>query len=107
MVLEAVVCKHCGQTKQVKRYETTRTGIQRYRCYDCGRTFVWTYTHKARDPLIKAQITQMALNGSGVRDTARVLGVNRNTVSNQFKKKGVAHAVLGSFMSILLVLIKA
>lgn len=28
----------------------------------------------------------MVLNGSGVRDTARVLGVNRNTVSNQFKK---------------------
>lgn len=28
----------------------------------------------------------MVLNGSGVRETARVLGVDRNTVSNQFKK---------------------
>jgi transposase-like protein len=75
MVLEAVVCKHCGQIKQVKPhrrtgYGTTRAGIQRYRCYDCGRTFVRTYTHKARDPLVKEQITQMVLNGSGVRDTA-------------------------------------
>ena len=86
MVLEAVVCKHCGQTKHVKPhrrtgYGTTRAGTQRYRCYDCGRTFVQTYTHKARDPLVKEQITQMVLNGAGVRDTARVLGVNRNTVS--------------------------
>jgi len=47
---------------------------------------VQTYTHKARDPLVKEQITQMVLNGAGVRDTARVLSVNRNTVSAQFKK---------------------
>ncbi len=92
MVLEAVSCKHCGQTQHVKRYGTTRAGIQRYRCFDCGRTarrpgFVQTYTHKARDPLVKQQITHMVLNGAGVRDTARVLGVNRNTVSAQFKKK--------------------
>ena len=92
MVLEAVACKHCGQTQQVKRYGATRAGTQRYRCFDCGRTapadrFVKTYTHKARDPLVKAQITQLGLNGSGVRDTARVLGINRNTVSSHFKKK--------------------
>lgn len=87
MVLAAVACKHCGQTQHVKRYGTTRSGTQRYRCYECGRTFVQAYTHKARDPLVKEQIIQMVLSGSGVRDTARVLGVNRNTVSNQFKKK--------------------
>ena len=87
MVLEAVICKHCGQTQHVKRYGTTRAGTQRYRCYDCSRTFVRTYTNKACDPLIKEQILQMVLNGSGVRDTARVLKVNRNTVSSQFKKK--------------------
>lgn len=87
MVLEAVACKHCGLTQQVKRYGTTRAGTQRYRCFDCGRTFVKTYTHKARDPLVKAQITQLGLNGSGVRDTARVLAINRNTVSSHFKKK--------------------
>lgn len=87
MVLEAVSCKHCEQTQHVKRYDTTRAGTQRFRCYDRGRTFVQTYTHKARDPLVKKQITQMVLNGAGIRDTARVLGVNRNTVSAQFKKR--------------------
>ncbi|WP_449448524.1 IS1/IS1595 family N-terminal zinc-binding domain-containing protein [Spirosoma aerolatum] len=38
MLLEAIACKHCGQTQHVKRYDTTRSGTQRYRCYDCGRT---------------------------------------------------------------------
>ena len=97
MVLEAVSCKHCGKTQHVKRYGTTRAGTQRYRCFNCGRTarrpgFVQTYTHRARDPLVKQRITarrpgQMVLNGAGIRDTARVLGVNRNTVNAQFKKK--------------------
>lgn len=101
MVLEAVVCKYCGQTQKVKRYGTTRAGTQQYRCFDCRRTFVKTYTHKARDPLVKAQIAQLGLNGSGVSDTARVLGINRNTVSSHFKKK-----VVRSFNSTLPMLAK-
>jgi transposase-like protein len=28
----------------------------------------------------------MAMNGSGVRDTARVLGINKNTVISELKK---------------------
>ncbi|WP_461112944.1 IS1-like element transposase [Spirosoma jeollabukense] len=34
-----------------------------------------TYTHKDRDPLLEEHITQIVLDGSGVRDTARILGV--------------------------------
>ncbi|WP_456243002.1 IS1/IS1595 family N-terminal zinc-binding domain-containing protein [Spirosoma flavum] len=43
MVIEAVSCKHRGQTQHVKRYGTTRASTQLYRSYDCGRTFVQTY----------------------------------------------------------------
>ena len=87
LFLQSVLSKVTWSHQQVKRYGTTRAGTQRYRCFDCSRTFVRTYTHKARDPLVKAQIIQLGLNGSGVRDTARVLGINRNTVSSHFKKK--------------------
>lgn len=45
------------------------------------------YTHKACDPAVQIQLTQMAINGAGVRDTARVLKISRNTVSSQLKKK--------------------
>ena len=83
MVLEAVVCKHCGLTQQVQCFGKTRSGTQRYRCGDCHRTFV----NKACDPVVQAQLTQMAINGSGVRHTARVLQISRNTVSSQLKKK--------------------
>ena len=40
-----------------------------------------------RLPEIKEQIIDMALNGSGIRDTARVLGISTDTVLNELKKK--------------------
>ena len=92
MVLEAVVCKHCGLTQQVQRFGKTRSGTQRYRCGDCRRTapadrFVAYYTNKACDPAVQGQLIQLVINGAGVRDTARVLRISRNTVSSQLKKK--------------------
>ncbi|WP_373424580.1 IS1-like element transposase [Siphonobacter sp. SORGH_AS_1065] len=69
-----------------------------------GRTFVKTYTHKARDPLVKAQITQLGLNGSGVCDTARVLGINRNTVSSHFKKSSQVLSVNSKYIGKELIL---
>jgi len=33
------------------------------------------------------QAIDMAINGSGIRDTARVLKINKNTVINALKKK--------------------
>jgi transposase-like protein len=37
-------------------------------------------------PQVKQQITDMAVNGSGMRDTARVLKISRNTVTEELKK---------------------
>jgi transposase-like protein len=39
---------------------------------------------------VKKQVTEMALNGSGVRDTARVLGISKDTVLSELKKKRAA-----------------
>lgn len=65
-------------------------GIQRYRCQhsDCPtQTFMLKYRYKAYEPGIKAQIVDMAINSSGIRDTARVLKINKNTVINTLKRK--------------------
>jgi transposase-like protein len=66
-------------------------GAQRYRCQhaECNRTiFQLVYSDKGRLPETKRQIVDMALNGSGVRDTARVLGIGTGTVLNELKKRG-------------------
>ncbi|MGB0881229.1 MAG: IS1 family transposase, partial [Polaribacter sp.] len=50
------------------------------------KSFQLTYSYKARMPGIKNQIDDLILNSSGVRDTARVLGINKNTVISHLKK---------------------
>ena len=45
------------------------------------------YRYKAYEPGIKKQVVEMAINGSGIRDTSRVLGINKKTVINTLKKR--------------------
>jgi transposase-like protein len=92
MVLVPVTCPYC-HSAQVIKGGTTETGKQRYRCQqiDCSyRSFVLDPAYKGRLPQIKEQILDMALNGSGIRDTARVLKISPTTVINELKKTRIA-----------------
>jgi transposase-like protein len=89
MVLMAVTCPYCQSDHIVKRGKTD-TGKQRYRCQNPNcphHSFLLNPAYKGRLPEIKEQIIDMALNGSGIRDTARVLGISTDTVLNELKKK--------------------
>jgi insertion element IS1 protein InsB len=92
MVLIPVLCPHC-HTDQVIRGGKTKTGQQRYKCQnlDCPRySFLLDSAYKGRLPEIKQQVIDMSLNGSGIRDTARVLKISPTTVINELKKKEAA-----------------
>ncbi len=68
-------------------------GTQRYRCQNPAcktKTFMLEYRYRAYQLGIKEQAVEMAINGSGIRDTARVLHINKNTVISTLKKKQTA-----------------
>jgi len=69
MAVESVRCPHC----QIAA--------------GCGRTFIREYAYQGRLPQVKRQIVEMTLNGSGVRDIARVLQISPTTVIEELKKK--------------------
>ncbi len=87
MVLVPVLCPVCQQPEAVYRHGKATDGTQRYRCTACRRTFQLQYRQRVHEPGIRVKITEMALNGSGVRDTARVLGISAQTVMSELKKK--------------------
>ena len=90
MAEAAVRCPHC-QSEAVVRYGKASNGKERFRCQqreECGRTFLRTYAYLGRLPQVKQQIVDMTLNGSGIRDIARVLLVGTNTVIRELKKSG-------------------
>jgi insertion element IS1 protein InsB len=89
MVLIPVLCPHC-HSNQVIKGGKTKTGTQRYKCAnpDCPRySFQLDLKYKGRLPAIKQDIIDMSLNGSGIRDTARVLKISPTTVIHELKKK--------------------
>jgi insertion element IS1 protein InsB len=84
-----VQCPACG-SRAVVKYGRQANGAQRFRCnnLDCGRRiFLLHYQNKGRLPEGKEQIIDLAVNGSGIRDTARVLRVSPTTVLATLKKR--------------------
>jgi transposase-like protein len=92
MVLEPIHCPKCDGIEVIK-HGTTPGGKQRYFCQDseCSRrTFILQYSYLGYLPQVKQQISDMAVNGSGIRDTARVLQISPTTVIEELKKKSLA-----------------
>jgi insertion element IS1 protein InsB len=88
MVYVPVQCPHCHSTEVIEAGRQTN-GAQRYQCQNrqCARRiFLLQYQDQGRVPEVRRQVVDMALNGSGVRDTARVLRISPTTVIAILKK---------------------
>ena len=82
MVLVPMHCPTCHSTDVVKHGKTA-DGKQRLFCRNpdgAQQTFLTTYIYKGRLGEVKQQIIDLALNGSGLRDTARVRRISPTTV---------------------------
>jgi transposase-like protein len=89
MIIHVLHCPNCQGT-DIVRHGKTRQGKQRYCCREkrcAGRTFLLEYSYTGQSPEVKQQIVEMALNASGIRDTARVLRISPNTVLAELKKR--------------------
>ena len=92
MAFLQIRCPSCQNTDVIK-HGITAQGKQRYRCQNPGcpyQTFLVEYSHHGRLPEVKQQILEMTLNGSGIRDIARVLHISPTTVIEELKKRASA-----------------
>jgi len=89
MVSVPVQCPYCQNTEVIKAGKQAN-GTQRYQCQNgrcTWRIFLLQYQDRGRIPEIRRQVVDLAINGSGVRDTARVLQISTATVIQEMKKK--------------------
>ena len=90
MAIKEVECPYCG-SKEISLYgKNSTTGRQRYLCRNraCShKTFQLEYRNNASRPGTKEKIVEMTMNGSGTRDTGRVLNISPNTVTKVLKKR--------------------
>ncbi|HHQ6578271.1 TPA: IS1 family transposase [Serratia fonticola] len=80
-----VVCPRCSETQGVIQNGHSSSGAQLYRCKQCLKTFQLHYRYNGAKPETHQAIVDMAMNGSGCRDTARVLRISLNTVLRHLK----------------------
>jgi len=91
MVLIPVVCPDC-KSDNVGKNGRDQKGVQRYLCRnaECPRkTFALEYTYKAYEKGTRQKVLDMTVNGNGTRAIARVLGINKDTVTAILKKRKV------------------
>ena len=84
-----VKCPYCG-SEEIVLYGKHRTGSQRYLCRNeacTHKTFQLEYKNNACKPGVKEKIIEMAMNGAGTRDTGRILGISKDTVTAVLKKQ--------------------
>ena len=84
-----VKCSKC-KSEIIRKFGFDKKGNQRYECKNqkCERkTFILDYTNNACLEGINDKIIDMAMNGSGIRDTARVLKISSYKVMNELKKR--------------------
>lgn len=83
-------CPECKETESVVKFGTTSNNKQRYFCQNelCPKkTFIVDYDNEGWLTEVREKIIDMAMNGSGIRDTARVLRISQGTVMSTIKKK--------------------
>ena len=85
---QKIKCPLCKTTTLGKAGKSAK-GVQRYLCKNktCTKhTFMLKYDNKACEPGVKKKVIEMAINGSGIRDTSRVLKISKTTVMRLIKK---------------------
>lgn len=92
MLVQIIYYPNCHSNDLVK-FGKTRQKKQRFQCCSrsCeGRSFILEHSYPGRSRQVKQQIVDMAMNGSGIRDTARVLHISPSTVIKELKKRKLA-----------------
>jgi len=82
MLIQVLHCPHCHGT-DIVRHGQTRHGKQ----WDCcreqcctGRPLLLDYADPGQSPAVKRQLVDLAMNASGIRETAWVLHGSPHTV---------------------------
>jgi transposase-like protein len=89
MVATAIKCPFCG-SGDVRHYGPSN-GKKRYACNSPScphQTFYAEYRYNGYRPDVKKKIIKRAADGAGIRATAQGLGVSKDTVMKELKKRG-------------------
>lgn len=85
MIMGDISCPRCRERNRIRRNGRSASGIQRYRCQGCLKTFQLHFYYAGSRPDMHRTINDMTNEGLEQRDIARTLGVSLETVLRHLK----------------------
>ncbi|MEM7161702.1 MAG: IS1 family transposase [Bacteroidota bacterium] len=79
-------CPKCVGEYSAIKYGKTNQGKQRYKCKKCSSTFLKSYSYKAYETSTNSTIKVLLKEGVGIRSSARIIGISKNTVISRILK---------------------
>ncbi len=76
------VCPRCHAPEFQIKDGRTSAGSQRYKCKQCGRRYTPTPRESGYDEEVRLQALTLYLEGVSLREVARILSVNHQSVAN-------------------------
>ena len=80
-------CPHCFATNIVRNGHKTNDN-QNYLCRNCTKQLQHEYLYRGCQPEVKQLIIKMLVNGNGIRDVGKILGVSLGCVLRTLLRVG-------------------
>ncbi|AJA70931.1 transposase (plasmid) [Pantoea sp. PSNIH1] len=84
----SISCPSYSATEGMVRNSISTAGYQRYLCPHCCKTSQLQFTYTASQPGTHQKIIDMVMNGVGCRASARIMGVDLNSIFRHLKNSG-------------------
>ena len=75
-------CPHCGSPYRQIKWGRTPAGSQKFRCHNCVRVYTPNRKQYGHPLVTRQAAVRMYIDGANLRQIARALGVNHQSVSN-------------------------
>ena len=84
--VEGRYCPNCGNTDNQSNFGKNRSGTQRCKCNDCGKTYTLNPKTRALPEEVRQQAIKTYFSGVSGRGVGKLLGINKSNVYNWLKK---------------------
>ncbi|GKX49882.1 transposase-like zinc-binding domain-containing protein [Budvicia aquatica] len=80
MLNNTPICTHCDSSNNVKKYGLARSGLQRYRCGHCNKTFQAKYIYPAYEENMAKQVQNLLSKGKTKVQICGILKLRHSVV---------------------------
>ena len=87
-VIEGRECPKCKDAENQTNYGYNRSGTQRCKCKECGKTYTLEPKSRAYSEEVRQNAIKTYYSGVSGRGVGKLLGMNKANVYNWIKKTG-------------------